>query len=100
MGALCCTRFLAGLGLLADGCTAATAGIAGVVTVCGLMGVGCSMLVGLDDPFEQPLVMSRKTPDTAVTASRPAPNRAFSLERDFFSCGFLRAGCCGELLPR
>src|ERR1700746_2607401 len=100
MGALCCTRFLAGLGVTGDGCTAATAGIAGVVTVCGLMGVGCSMLAGLDDPFEQPLVMSRKTPDMTVTASRPAPSRAFSFESGFLSRGFFWAGRCGVLSSR
>src|ERR1700757_3065577 len=94
MGALCCTRLLAGFGVTICGCTAATAG---VIVVCGLMGVGCSMLAGLDDPFEQPLVMSRKTPDMTVTASRPAPNRAFSFESGFLSRGFFWAGRCGVL---
>jgi hypothetical protein len=40
--------------------------------------------------------MSRKTPEMAVTASKPAPNRVFCLESEFlltdfeeFSCGVL-----------
>ena len=67
----------------------------GVITAGGLTGVGGSMFADLD-PLEQPLVMRRKTPDMTVTASRPAPKRAFSFEIDFFE--FFFAG--SWLLPK
>jgi hypothetical protein len=63
------------------GCTAATG--VGLVTS-GLTGAGALIALGtFEEPFEQPLVIKRNTPETAVTAIRPAPNRAFSLEREF-----------------
>jgi hypothetical protein len=79
------------------GCTAATPG-AGVVTF-WLTGAGALMFEAAFDPFEQPFVMSRKTPETAVTAIKPAPKRAFSFDRDFVWLVFLDfLGSCGLLL--
>jgi hypothetical protein len=50
-----------------------------------------------DEPFEHPFVMRRNTPDTAVTATRPAPNSIFSFEREVLElCDFL--GSCELLL--
>jgi hypothetical protein len=68
------------------------------VTV-GLTGAGALMFEADLDPFEQPLVMRRKTPEMAVTAIKPAPKRAFSFDRDFVTFVFLDFfGSCGLLL--
>jgi hypothetical protein len=97
MGALRCTRFFTGFGAMAGGCTAATTG-AGVVTL-GLAEAGALMFEAAFDPFEQPLVMSRKTPEMAVTAIKAAPKRALSLDRDFVLLVILDFfGSCGLLL--
>ena len=60
------------------------------------------MLALFKDPFEQPLVMSRNTPDIAVTANKPAPKMVFSLEKTYLLslAEFFFEGSLPESLPK
>ena len=93
-------RFFAGFGVMAAGWTAAAGAVAALIAP-WFVEIGGSALTGVlfEEFFEQPFVMSRKTPDITVSASNPAPNRVFSLETERFSWFFF-AGSGAVLLPK
>jgi len=67
-----------------------------------LISFGDSMLALFEDPFEQPLVISRNTPDITVTANKPAPKIVFSLEKTYLLvlAKFFFEGSLPESLPK